>query len=136
MSVVQLFPERQEEPLPWWVTEPAPADGIKTVCWDRLWLVLIEGRRYRVRARSPIISAQQLTVLVLLWRSEEYFHVDYFDLYDETACRAFIEEAARTCHYPSAAIEHDLQWITREHARHRDAFLKSLLDERGGVTVR
>lgn len=135
MSVTWLFPERKDEPLPWWIAEPVPTDGIKTVCRDRQWLVLIEGRRYRVRARSPVISAQQLTVQVLLWRAEEYFHVDYFDLYDERACRAFIEEAARTCHYPSAAIEYDLQWITRELARHRDTFLKSLLDARGGATV-
>jgi hypothetical protein len=123
------------EAMPWWVTEPAPAQGIKTVCRDRQWLVLIEGRRYRVRARSPIVSAQQLTVQVLLWRAEEYFHVDCFDLYDPAAREAFIAEAARTCHYPSAAIEYDLAWLTRELARYRDAFLAWLLAARARATL-
>ena len=64
------------------------------------------------------------------------WHVERLDLHDAAARNAFIEEAARVCHYSTLAMEYDLAWITRELTRHRDAFLKALLDERGqGGTV-
>lgn len=115
---------------PWWLIEATPTHGIKTVCRDRQLLVLIEGRRYRVRAQSELIGARQLTVLLWVWRSEAHWHAERLDLCDKAARRAFIKEAARACHYPSAAIEHDLQWITRELERYRETFLEALLSER------
>jgi hypothetical protein len=126
-EVVWWFSERKDEPPPWWIAEPAPRphEGIKSVLRGRHLLVLIENRRYRVRVQPDAASAQCLPAQLWLWRSDEHWHIDYFDLCDARAARAFIEEASRVCHYPAAAIEYDLAWLTRELTRQRDAFLEA-----------
>jgi len=126
------FTERDLSEPPWWIKEPGakPEEGYKFIIRHPDLLVLVEDRRYRIRARTSVIGAETLMLHVWLWMGESRNYDDRIELYSLDERQGFVQAAATECKLDAALIEHDLGVITRYCESARDAMLKDFAERR------
>ena len=92
---------------------PPPGEAIAAEVQGQDLVLVLEGRRYRVRGWQKPLNPETLKVNLMVTRGE-HFHVDTLDLYQAKARMAFIKQAGLELSESEDRLKQDLGKVLRK----------------------